>query len=105
MDEKNRIEKMVEDPKQKIQRKVVLLYWVSTGKTGRLMSQAKSCQTIRVVSAPRPRSRQHVARDHHALDLVRSLVDLHQLGVAHVPFHRVLFAVAAQDAHLVAGEL
>src|SRR3954454_564619 len=43
----------------------------------------------------------HRAGDHDALDLVRALVDLGDLRVAHHPLHRVLVdvAVAAEDLH------
>ena len=42
---------------------------------------------------------EHVARDHHALDLRGALVDLQQLRVAHQLLDRVLLrvAVAAED--------
>src|SRR5207249_2132208 len=42
---------------------------------------------------------QHLACDHEPLDLVRALVDLRDLGVAHHPLDRVLLdvAVAAED--------
>src|SRR4051812_37757755 len=38
--------------------------------------------------------------DHQALDLVRALVDLRDLGVAHVALHRVLADVAVAAEHL-----
>src|SRR5262249_19051945 len=45
--------------------------------------------------------------DDHALDLIRALVDLHDLGVAHVPLDRELarVTVAAEDLHGVGGDL
>ena len=44
---------------------------------------------------------QHLARDHEALDLVRALVDLRDLRVAHHALDRVLLdvPVAAEDLH------
>src|SRR5262250_1527712 len=45
--------------------------------------------------------------DDHALDLIRALVDLHDLGVAHVPLDRELarVAVTAEDLYGVGGDL
>src|SRR3954451_17491684 len=42
----------------------------------------------------------HRAGDHDALDLVRALVDLRDLRVAHHPLHRVLVHVAVAAEHL-----
>src|SRR5947209_6382380 len=55
----------------------------------------------------RPLSAQELFGDDHPLDLVRALVDLHGLGVAHVPLHRELprIAVPAEDLHGVGGDL
>src|SRR4051794_11373076 len=49
----------------------------------------------------------HLARDHEALDLVRALVDLRDLRVAHHPLDGVLLdvAVAAEDLHRVGCDL
>src|SRR6266508_2144483 len=42
---------------------------------------------------------EHLARDHEPLNLIRALVDLRDLGVAHHSLHRVLLhvPVAAED--------
>src|SRR5438105_39494 len=50
---------------------------------------------------------QHLAGDHEPLDLVRALVDLRDLGVAHHPLDGVLLdvAVAAEDLHRVGRHL
>src|SRR5437870_10055098 len=52
-------------------------------------------------------STQELFGDDHPLDLVRALVDLHDLRVAHVPLHRELprIAVPAEDLHRVGGDL
>src|SRR5206468_3682944 len=49
----------------------------------------------------RPRLLHHLARDHEPLDLLRSLVDLGDLRVAHEALGRVLLdvAVATEDLH------
>src|SRR5580765_1233910 len=49
----------------------------------------------------------HLAGDHEALDLVRALVDLRDLGVAHHPLDGVLLdvAVAAENLHRVGGDV
>src|SRR5271167_4332098 len=50
---------------------------------------------------------QQRARHHHALDLVRALIDLGDLGVAHHPFNREVLRVAgaAEQLHGVGGDL
>src|SRR3990172_8341625 len=50
---------------------------------------------------------QQLLGDHHPLDLVGPLVDLHDLGVAHVPLHGKLprVAHAAEDLHGVGGHV
>src|SRR6266850_1929022 len=50
---------------------------------------------------------QELLGDDHPLDLVRALVDLGDLGVAHEALHRKLLrvAVAAEDLHRVGGRL
>src|SRR5262245_23606666 len=52
-------------------------------------------------------SAQKLLGDDHALDLVRALVDLHDLGVAHVSLHRKLarVPVPAEDLHGIGGYL
>src|SRR6476659_8649702 len=47
----------------------------------------------------------HLAGDHEPLDLLRPLVNLRDLRVAHEPLDRVLpdVAVAAEDLHRVGG--
>src|SRR5262245_39054456 len=52
-------------------------------------------------------SAQKLLGDDHALDLVRALVDLHDLGIAHVPLDRKLARVPipAEDLHGVGGDL
>src|SRR6266478_6328583 len=49
---------------------------------------------------------QELLGDDHALDLVRALVDLGDLGVAHEALHRELagVAVAAEDAHRLGSD-
>src|SRR3954465_11711308 len=49
----------------------------------------------------------HLARDHEPLDLVRALVDLRDLRVAHHPLDGILLdvAVAAEDLHRVGRDL
>src|SRR3954470_2957517 len=55
----------------------------------------------------RPLLFHHLARDHEALDLFRSLVDLRDLGVPHHPLDRVLLhvPVAAEDLDGVGRDL
>src|SRR5882672_1316834 len=50
---------------------------------------------------------QELLGDDHSLDLIRALVDLGDLGVAHEALHRKLLrvAVAAEDLHRVGGRL
>src|SRR5215469_16139511 len=65
-----------------------------------------SCSLVRKSSAnagekKRARLAQHLAGDHEPLDLLRPLVDLRDLRVAHEALDRVLLdvAVAAQDLY------
>src|SRR5207302_5163303 len=57
------------------------------------------------VSAAR-RSTQERPGDDHALNLVRALVDLRDLGVSHHPLHRVVrdVAVSAQQLYAISGD-
>ena len=72
----------------------------------------RGCSGGREAACTRPGDRaarllDQVARDDEALDLVRALVDLRDLGVAHVLLDRVVLhvAVAAEDLHRVGGDL
>src|SRR6476619_975508 len=80
----------------------------STRASSHSVATSGSCSLARQSSAnagkeERARLAQHLAGDHESLDLLRSLVDLRDLRVAHEALDRVLLdvAVAAEDLHRV----
>src|SRR6476646_1670128 len=80
----------------------------STRASSHSVATRGSCSLARQSSAnagkqERARLAQHLAGDHEPLDLLRALVDLRDLGVAHEALDRVLLdvAVAAEDLHRV----
>src|SRR5580765_2131475 len=87
----------------------------STGQPGRPSSYSRAVRPNASGGASLANAREqgrallldHLARDHEPLDLVRALVDLRDLRVAHHPLDRVLLdvAVTAEDLHRVGRDL
>src|ERR1022692_3094329 len=79
-------------------------WWMPSSFMVRSSGKKLACSNIS--RQERPALTHHLARDHEPLDLLRALVDLRDLRVAHEALDRVLLdvAVAAEDLHRVGGD-